>query len=124
MRPRLSRSIIALVAAYAVAFQALLAGFIVVSHAAGGVAGQALCVHHAGAANPDEQQPPGESGCPCGPACVMAGHAVATAVLARASTAIAWNPVRSEAVVASNLAPTPAPDPAPDSHPPRAPPPA
>jgi len=85
------RGLIGLAAAYAVALQLALSGFLVVSQAASAVAAaDVICTEHAAAAGDASGQPSGHHAiCPCGPACAMSGS---LAVLggAIAGRTIAW----------------------------------
>jgi hypothetical protein len=123
MRTRRGRSIIAIVAAYALALQALLSGWIVVVHAAAAASHGVICTHDAGAGG-SPQKPAQDDACPCGPACAMAGHGLAYGLPDSPGIVVAWAPSNGNAVAAAEPAERSILDPKSGPHRPRAPPPA
>ncbi len=121
MRQKPHRRSIALLAAYVLALQAVLAGFPVVSYATAVASAGVICSHHGGAAPGGSQAPTPDNPCPCGPACTMADGGT-LAVLERRNTVIAWAPTRARAIALADPADVTIPDPHAGTHLPRAPP--
>jgi hypothetical protein len=125
MRTGQSRSIIALVAAYAIALQALFSGFTVVAHATAAASTKVICTHDAspgGAGGSGGQTPVSPGDCPCGPACAMGGHGMPIAFIDRPSAAVTWTASRGEAIVRAAPAGVTVGEPQTSPHLPRAPP--
>jgi hypothetical protein len=87
-RRTINRSIIALIAAYAIAIQAFLSGSVMASHVA--AAGD-LCATHS-EANGSSGHPLGQDNdCSCGPACTMAACDGVVGLVDGAGVAIVWS---------------------------------
>jgi hypothetical protein len=89
-RRTICRSVVALIAAYAIAIQAFLSGGIMVVHAA---AASDICAIHNDVGEPAGQPIGHESDCPCGPACTMAACDGPVGLLRSAGIAIIWSAV-------------------------------
>jgi hypothetical protein len=87
---RVTRSIIATIAAYAIALQALLAGAALVAHAAAAAQADGICVTHASADSSDGHPIGHQTDCPCGPACTMAACDTLVGLVDSAGIAINW----------------------------------
>jgi hypothetical protein len=99
-RRRINRSIIALIAAYAIAMQTLLSGGAIVSHAA---AVADICATH-GDANGSSGQQHGLGGdCLCGPACIIAACDAPVGVIGTSEIAINWPAIPSPTLKAAAL---------------------
>ena len=121
MQPSLRRSLIAIVASYAIALQALLSGWMVGTHLATASLG-VICAHHSDTGTPDGNHAPGQDDCcPCGPACPMAGHGM-VGVIERPSVVVAWAAKQIAVIASIDQAPTTLPDRNAEAHLPRAPP--
>jgi hypothetical protein len=84
------QSIVALIAAYAIAIQTFLSGGIMVAHAA---AASDICAIHNEVGGPAEQPIGHENDCPCGPACTMAACDGPVGLVDSAGVAIIWSAV-------------------------------
>ena len=86
-RRSINRSIVALIAAYAIAMQTLLSAGVMLSHAA---AAADICDAHNDAGG-SSGQPLGQGNdCPCGPACTMSACDAPVGVAADAAVAVVW----------------------------------
>ncbi len=63
---------IAMIAAYAIALQALLSGGAIVAHAAAALQASTICATNGGANDAGGEPIGHQTDCPCGPACTMA----------------------------------------------------
>jgi hypothetical protein len=99
-RRRIHRSIIGLIAAYAIAIQTLLSGGAVIAHIA---AAADICATH-GDTNGSSGQQHGLGGdCPCGPACIMAACDAPVGVIGTFEIAINWPAIPGATLKAAAL---------------------
>jgi hypothetical protein len=86
---RVTGKIIAIIAAYAIALQALLAGAALVAHAAAAAQADGICVTNA-STNSSGHPIGHQTDCPCGPACTMAACDTLVGLVESIGVAITW----------------------------------
>ena len=89
-RRRINRSIIGLIAAYAIAIQTLLSGGAVIAHIA---AAADICATHDEVNRSSGQQHEHNSDCPYEPACIMAACDAPVGVIGTSEIAISWSAI-------------------------------
>jgi hypothetical protein len=99
-RRRINRSIIGLIAAYAIAIQTLLSGGAVIAHIA---AAADICATHADANGSSGQQHGHGGDCPCGPACIMAACDAPVGVIGTSEITINWSAIPGPTLKAAAL---------------------
>jgi hypothetical protein len=119
---RTTRSVVAIIAAYALALQALLSGTVLASHAAAAAsAAEVICASDAGHGSTDHPLGHVED-CQCGPACTMSAGDTPVGVVVDAGALIVWSATRASTLETPVRAQLASIDAAAGSHRPRAPP--
>jgi hypothetical protein len=119
---KVTRSIIATIAAYAIALQALLAGAALVAHAAAAAQADGICVTSAGTDSSASHPIGHQTDCPCGPACTMAACDTLVGLVDSVGVAITWLGLPGVKLEPNSLSPLALTDAAGRSNLPRAPP--